>query len=175
MVVRSIIDSSGRGPISMVQNADQRDFTGNIEGTPLISASSRVYLNVNQDGIDDTHNVENFQAFDFPAVQPKCDWKAHTHHLMTGRNAPQNSVREFLTGLISTQNNTLPQQFTQPQNLATYISPNKALPSVEQTPQGQNSDSHNLINRLAQALAGIAFKQQTQYRQHLSNQQQQTH
>ena len=41
MAVRSIIGSSGRGWNSVVQNLDQRDCSGNMENTPLMTASSR--------------------------------------------------------------------------------------------------------------------------------------
>ena len=42
MVVTSITGSSGHGPNSIVQDPDPRDFTGNNENTPLMSASSRL-------------------------------------------------------------------------------------------------------------------------------------
>ena len=51
MVVRSITGSSGRGPNIAVQNLDRRDFTGNIENTPLMSASSWLDLNNDEDWI----------------------------------------------------------------------------------------------------------------------------
>ena len=62
MAVRSIIESSVRGLNSKIQNLDQRDFSGNTENTPIISASSRVELNIDQDRNDGNHNVENFEA-----------------------------------------------------------------------------------------------------------------
>ena len=40
MAVRSITVSSGHGPNSVFQNLDLKDFTGNTEKTPLMSASS---------------------------------------------------------------------------------------------------------------------------------------
>ena len=72
MSVRSIIESSGGGPNSMVRNPDRRDFSCNTENTPLMSASSRD-LNIDQDRYDESHNVENFEAGDFPALRPNCD------------------------------------------------------------------------------------------------------
>ena len=68
MAVKSITKSSGRRPSSAVQMLDQRDFGGNIENTPLISASSKRDLNVDQDRNDKTLNVENFGDGDFPAL-----------------------------------------------------------------------------------------------------------
>ena len=38
IAVGSITESSGRGFRSMVKNPDQRDFTGNTENSPLMSA-----------------------------------------------------------------------------------------------------------------------------------------
>ena len=80
MAVRSIIESSGRGPNSMVQNPDQRDFSGNTDNTPLMSASCPIDLNIDQDGIDETCNVENFEDGHFPTLRTNYDRQAHTHH-----------------------------------------------------------------------------------------------
>ena len=44
MAVRSVTGLSGWVPKSVVQNPDQRDFSGNIENTPLMTASSRTNL-----------------------------------------------------------------------------------------------------------------------------------
>ena len=57
MAVRSITESSGSGPSSVVQNPDRWDFGGNTENTRLMSASSRIDLKVDQDKNDDTRNV----------------------------------------------------------------------------------------------------------------------
>ena len=46
MAVKSIRGSSGNEPNSVIQNPDRKDFTGNTENTPLSSASSRLYLNI---------------------------------------------------------------------------------------------------------------------------------
>ena len=40
MAVRSVTESPGRGPSSVVQNPDRRDFTMNTGNTPLVLASS---------------------------------------------------------------------------------------------------------------------------------------
>ena len=59
----------------------------------------------------------------------------------------------------ATQNDPLPQQFTQPKNVATLISPDSTLPMVWQSPQRQSSDWGIPIKRLAEAIADIASKQ----------------
>ena len=80
MAVRSVTGSSGRGSNSEVHNRYQRDFSGNMENTPLMTASSRVDLNIDQDRNDETGNVEYLQEDDFPALRLKCDQQSHTHH-----------------------------------------------------------------------------------------------
>ena len=80
MAVRSITEWSGRGPSSVVQNPDQRDLTGNTENTALMSDSSRIDLNVDQDRNDETRNVENFEDWDFLALKHSYDRRAHAHH-----------------------------------------------------------------------------------------------
>ena len=45
---------------SVIQNPDRRDFTGNTENTPFMSASSRLDLNIDQDRIDESRDIENF-------------------------------------------------------------------------------------------------------------------
>ena len=57
MALRLITGSSGREPNSIVQNPDRRDFPENTGNTPLMSASSPLDLNIDQDRIDETHNV----------------------------------------------------------------------------------------------------------------------
>ena len=62
LAVRSLTESLGRGLSSVVRNPHQRVFSGNTGNTPLMSASSRVDLNLDQDKNDDTRNVENFDV-----------------------------------------------------------------------------------------------------------------
>ena len=69
-----------------------------------MSASSRVDLNLDQDVSDETRNFENFGDGEFPAMKPIYGRQTHTHHMLTGRNAPQNSNLEFFRGEIPTQN-----------------------------------------------------------------------
>ena len=44
--VKSITGSTGRGLSSVVQKADQRDFSRNLENTPFLIASSRTDLSI---------------------------------------------------------------------------------------------------------------------------------
>ena len=80
MAVRSITGSSGKGPNSIVQNPDRSDFTGNIEDTPLRSASSWLDLNIEQDEIDETPDIDNSEDGDFPETKFNYDRRAHAYH-----------------------------------------------------------------------------------------------
>ena len=82
MAVRSITESSRRGPNSVVQNPNHWVSLGILKTlrTPLMSASSRIDLNVHQDRNDETRNVENFEDGNFPALRLNYDRRAHNHH-----------------------------------------------------------------------------------------------
>ena len=96
MAVRSITGSSRHGPKSTVQNPAMKNFVGNTENTPLMSASSRLDLNIDQDRIDETRNFENFEDGVFPPSRPNYDQQAHitigTRHssLQLGWSVSQN-------------------------------------------------------------------------------------
>ena len=75
MAVRTITGSSGRRPWSMVQNLDQKDFTGNAEKTPRMSSSCGMDLNVDQDENDETGKVRNFEDGNWLAVEKATGWK----------------------------------------------------------------------------------------------------
>ena len=81
------------------------------------------------------------------------------HHLVTGQTAQTTQFPEFLTGLTSTPRKPQSHQY---QNLSTQVSQYNNLPVVEQTPRNQNSDANNSINRLADAISGIATQQRPQ-------------
>ena len=80
MAVKSITGSSGNGPNGKVQNPDRRDFTGNTENTLLRSASSWLKLNIEQDEIDETRDIDNSEDGDFPSTRLNYDRRAHAHH-----------------------------------------------------------------------------------------------
>ena len=120
--------------------------------------SSHLGLNKDHNNDDETSGVQNCEDGDFPALNPVYDQRALTHHMMTGHNATENNIPDFVTGR-PTQNHPLPEQFTQPQNMATHMWPNNTLPMVAQAPDRQISDSGNPINRHAEAITGIASQQ----------------
>ena len=79
MAVTSITGSSGHGRNSEVQNPDRGNFLGSAGNTPLMSASSPLDLNTNQDRNVETRNEENFEDGDFSVLRPNYDRRAHTH------------------------------------------------------------------------------------------------
>ena len=87
------------------------------------------------------------------------DRQAHTHHMVTGQTAQTNQSPELLTGRTLTPRNPPSHQY---QNLSTQVSQDNNLPIVEQTPRNQNSEANDSINRLADAIAGIATQQRPQ-------------
>ena len=94
MAVRSVTESSGIGINGMFQNPNQKDFSANTENTPLMSASSRVDLNIDEDRNDETRNVGNFEDGDFPASRPNYDRKAHAHHSVHKSFCPKNFIQD---------------------------------------------------------------------------------
>ena len=79
--------------------------------------------------------------------------------MVTGQPAQTNQFPEFLTGRIQTPRNPSSHQY---QNLSTQVIQDNNLTMVEQTPRNQNSDANNSINRLVDAIAGIATQQRPQ-------------
>ena len=82
-----------------------------------------------------------------------------THHMVTGQTPQTNQFPEFPTGRTQTPRNPVSHQY---QNVSTQVSQDNNLPVVEQIPRNQNSDAHNSINRLADAIAGFATQQRPQ-------------
>ena len=78
---------------------------------------------------------------------------------MTGQTTQPNQFPEFPTGRILTPRNPPSYQY---QNLSIQVLQDNHLPVVEQTPANQNLDANNSINRLADAIAGIATQQRPQ-------------
>ena len=81
------------------------------------------------------------------------------HHMVTGQTTQTNQFPEFLTRRSVTRRNPPSHQY---QNLSTQVSQDNNLPMVEQTPRNQNLDANNSINRLADAISGIATQQRPQ-------------
>ena len=91
--------------------------------------------------------------------ETRFDRQIHTHHMVTGQTSQTNQIPEFLTGRILTPRISPSHRH---QNLSTQVSQDNNLPMVGQTPRNQNSDANISINRLADAIAGIATQQRPQ-------------
>ena len=94
--VKSITGASGHGLCNEVQKPDRRDFLWSACNTPLMSASSRLDLNTNQDRNDETRFDENFNNGDFHALRLNCDRRAQAHH-----NTQKQSTMPFCSALQS--------------------------------------------------------------------------
>ena len=97
MALRSITESSGRGPNSVVQNPDQRDFSSNMENTPPMMASSRADVSFDHDRNDETHNVENFEDCNFSVLRLNGDRQPNSHHIYRKRKCSPTSYDSITT------------------------------------------------------------------------------
>ena len=79
MAVRSITGSSGKGPNNIAQNCHRTHFTRNTEDTPLRLFSTWLDLYINQNVIDETHDIDNSEDGNFPATKLNNDRRAHAH------------------------------------------------------------------------------------------------
>ena len=99
------------------------------------------------------------EASEFSVPETRFDRQLHTHHMVTGQTTQTNQLPEFLTGGTFTPCQPPSHQH---QNLSTQVSQDNNLPMVEQTPRNHNSHVNNSINRLADAIAGLATQQRPQ-------------
>ena len=157
LAIRSRNASSGRDATSVSANSESRKYAG--VDTPFENSSGNNntlgMLNVN----DETrHNIHD-EVSELLDPGTRFNRQSHTHHMVTGQTAQTTQFPEFLTGRTLPLRNSPSQQC---RNLFTQVSQDNKLPMVEQTPRNQNSDANNSINRLADAIAGIATQQRPQ-------------
>ena len=168
LAIRSINASSGRDVTSVFANSERRERVG-INASFENASRNNDTLDVSNVKDETRHNFPD-QVSEFSIPETRFDRQPHTHHMvtgpsnpnhhtMTGQTAQTNQFPEFFTGRISKPRNPPSYQY---QNLSTQVSQDKNLPVVEQTPRNQNSEANNSINRLADAIAGIATQQRPQ-------------
>ena len=58
---------------SVAQNPEQRDFPGNMEDTPLMTATKRIAININNDTNDETRKSEKAEDGNFQVFQSNCN------------------------------------------------------------------------------------------------------
>ena len=80
MAARSISESAGHRPNSVVQNPDQRNFWGNVDDAPFLTAASRKDSIINHFINDETRKNETIKKGNFLALEPKYDRQTHTHY-----------------------------------------------------------------------------------------------
>ena len=157
LAIRSINSSSGRDVTSVSANSERRERVG-IDASFENASRSNDTLDVSNVNDETRHNIPD-EVSELSVPETHFDRQAHTHHMMTGQTAQTNQFPEFLTGRILTSRHPPSHQY---QNLSTQETQDNNLPVVEQTPRNQNSDAYNSINRLVDAIAGIATQQRPQ-------------
>ena len=157
LAIRSINASSGRDATSVSANSERRERVG-INASFENASKNNDTLDASNVNDETRHNNPD-EVSELSVPETHFDRQAHIHHMVTGQTAQTNQFPEFLTGRIVTPRNPPSHQC---QNLSTQISQENNLPVVEQTPRNQNLDANNSINRLADAIAGIATQQRPQ-------------
>ena len=157
LAIRSINASSGRDVTSVSANLERSERVG-IDASFENASRSNDTLDVSNVN-DETRNNIPDEVSELSVPETLFDRQAHTHHMVTGQTAQTNQFPEFLTARILTSRHPPSHQY---QNLSTQETQDNNLPVVEQTPRNQNSDADNSINRLVDAIAGIATQQRPQ-------------
>ena len=157
LATRSINASSERDVTSVSANSERRERVGNNVSFENAFRKNDT-LDVSNVNDETRHNIPG-EVSELWVPEAHFDRQAHTHHMVTGQTAQPNQFPEFLTGRIVTPRNSPSHQY---QNLSTQVSQDNNLAVVEQTPRNQNSEANNSINRLADAIAGIATQQRPQ-------------
>ena len=179
LAIKSINASSGRDVTSVSANSVRRERVG-INASFENASRNNDTLDVSNVNDETQHNVpDEVSELSVPEIQFDRQTQTHhmvtgpsnpnhhmvtgpsnpKHHMVTGQTAQSNQIPEFLTGRILTPRNPPSHQY---QKLSTQVSQDNNLPMVEQTPRNQNPDANNSINRLADAIAGIATQQRPQ-------------
>ena len=157
LAIRSINASSGRDATSVSANSERRERVGIIASFENASKNNDTLDASNLN--DETRHNNPDEVSELSVPETHFDRQAHTHHMVTGQTAQTNQFPDFLTGRIVTPRNPPSHQY---QNLSQQVSQDNNLPVVEQTPRSQNLDANTSINRLVDAIAGIATQQRPQ-------------
>ena len=181
LAIRSVNASSGRDVTSVSANSERREHAG-INAFFENASENHNKLNATNENDETRQNIHD-KVSEFTVPGTHFDRQPHTHHLMkgakerhdiltggseefrnthhmvTGQTARTNQFPEFLTGRTQTPRNPPSHQY---QNLSTQVSQDNKLPVVEQTPRNQNLGPNNSINRLVDAITGLATQQRPQ-------------
>ena len=157
LAIRSINASSGRDMTSVTANSEREEHVG-INASFENASGNNNTLHVSNVNDESRHNIPD-EVSEMSAPETHFGPQAHTLHMVTGQTAQTNQIPEFVFERSLTQRNPPSHQH---QNLSTQVSQDNNLPMVEQTPRNQNSDANKSINRLVDAIAGIATQQRPQ-------------
>ena len=149
--------SSGRGATSVSANSEGREHVG-INASFENASGNNNTISVSNVNDETRHNIPD-EVSELSVPETQFDWQLHTHHIVAGQTAQSNQLPEFVTGRNLAPRNPPSLQY---QNLPTQVSQDNNLPIVEQTPRNQNSDANKSINRLVDAIAGIATQKRPQ-------------
>ena len=157
LAIRSVIASSERDTTSVSASSERREHVA-INASFENASGNDNTLGVSNVNDETRHDISD-EVSDLSVPETRFNRQPHTHHMVTGQTAQPNQFPEFLTGRIVSPRNPPSHQH---QNLSTQVSQDNILPMVEQTPRNQKTDASNSINRLADAIAGIATQQPQQ-------------
>ena len=168
LAIRSLNASSRRDLTSVTANSERGEDVGINASFENASGSNNI-LHVTNVNNETRLNIPD-KVSELSAPEAHFNRQAHTHHMVTGPSNPnhhmvtrqtaqKNQFPEFLVGHILTPLNPPSDQH---QNLSTQVSRDNNLTMVEQSPRYQIFDANNSINRLADAIAGIATQQRPQ-------------
>ena len=149
--------SSGRDVTSVTANSERGENVG-IDASFGNASGNNSTLGVSNANDETQHNIPD-ELSELSVPDTHFDRQPHTHHMVTGQTVQTNQIPEYLTGHTLTPRNPSSHQH---QNQSTQVSQHNTLPMLEQSPRNQNFDANNSINRLADAIAGIATQQRPQ-------------
>ena len=157
LAIKSINSYSGRDVTSLSANSKRSEHVG-VNASFENASRNNNTLGVSNVNDETRHDIPD-DVSELSVPETHFNRQPHTHHIVTGQTAQTNQIPEFLTGRILTPRNPPSHQY---QNLSTQVLQDNNLPTVGQTPRNQNSDANNSINRLADAIAGMATQQRPQ-------------
>ena len=100
LAVKSAKTYSGRSVDGNVLEPERRIFSGNFEGLQM-TASSRIDSRTDLNGVDETRGNVTVEEGDLLFNEKNSDRQLHTHHMVTGKNGPQ-ELPKFRLGHVTT-------------------------------------------------------------------------
>ena len=108
---------------------------------------------------DETGNNIPYEVSELPVPETRSDRQSYTHHMMTGQTVQTNQFLELITGCILSPRNSASPNSRTCQHKYVKTTTYQWLNKHQEIKTWTQSNS---INRLADAIAGIATQQQAQ-------------